>query len=196
MNKHNTPFTLTKLAQSIVLVASLSAVCLGTMSTSYAAPGKTGTQKTVPGGPGQQAEKPGPGGFSVLGHEAADEAVVALHVERMLAHLVPDATTTQKASIQAIAKTAYNDLKPLATQIKTAHQARTSLLLAASVDRVALEANRVESLRLYDLQSKRRLQADSDAAEVLTAAQRAKATEIIAARQAGKTGQTSSPFGK
>ena len=175
-----------QLGRSLLCVAALS-LCF---TSSYAAPANnaasaSSAQASAGKGAAQHHHHHHGGhGFSVVfGPEVPDEAAVVARITHWLAHFVPDASAAQKTALEGIAKAAFNDLKTLQTQSKTAHEARTPILLAATVDRTALEANRVEQARLLDLISKRRNQADADAADTLTATQRAKITQLLAAKQ-------------
>lgn len=83
------------------------------------------------------------------------------------------ATADQKARIQAIARQAATDLKPLRAQTRTLHQQMAQLLAAPTIDARAVEGVRQQLLGAQDSASKRRVQARLDAAAVLTADQRA-----------------------
>lgn len=192
-----------QVSRSLFCVASLS-LCL---ASSYAAPNgnapsAANAQANAAKMAGHQHHHAGHGFSVVFGPEVQDEAAVVARLTRWLSHFVPDASTAQKTALEGIVKSAFNDLKTLQTQSKTAHDARTPILLAATVDRTALEANRVEQARLQDLISKRRNQADADAADTLTATQRAKITQLLAANQPTQPSTSSlvnilkSPFGK
>jgi periplasmic protein CpxP/Spy len=113
----------------------------------------------------------GPTGFG-----GADAAKVDEHVEWMVRHFAVevDATPEQKDKLTAIAKRAAKDLIPLREKLDAARKQALGLIGAASVDRGAIEALRVEHMRLADAASKRVAEALADAADVLTPEQRQK----------------------
>ncbi|WP_338844536.1 Spy/CpxP family protein refolding chaperone [Massilia sp. W12] len=198
-----------KFAHNMILAAALGSLLAG--SAYAAAPAGPGAQKPAAAAQGksaqggQQAQQaqggqagqgackphaPRPDGFGLLPRgPLPDETQLLKGLEKMLAHLVPDATDAQKSAIQALAKTAAADLKPLHEQGKTVGEARETLLLAAAIDRAALEQNRSAHLRLADSISKRIDQADADFVSLLSAAQRAKIAEIIKQAKAQQTQQ-------
>ncbi len=130
----------------------------------------------------------------------ADEEAAANHVSVFLGRFVPDASEAQKTSIQNLVKAAYTDLKPLCEQHKATQDKEVTLLTAATVDRTALESNRVERMRLADLIGKRKTQGLSDIVDVLTSVQRAKMAELMKADAPKQPPATNSalksPFGK
>lgn len=107
----------------------------------------------------------------------------AKRFDRMIHRLVPDATPEQKAKLQAIAKSAFEDLKPLREKSRAAHAESMKLLAQPNIDRAALERVRQTEQQLNDQRSRRITQAFADAAEVLTPAQRAAAAEKLAKHQ-------------
>ncbi len=128
-----------------------------------------------------------------------DDEAAAARVTRFLSVFVPDASDAQKTSIQNIVKAADADLKTLCTQHKATADKEVTLLTAATVDLAALEANRVEGMRLAELISKRKTQGLSDIASVLSAAQRGKMGDLLKAAvptQPPVTNSAKSPFGK
>ncbi len=128
-----------------------------------------------------------------------DEEVASTRVTRFLSRFVPDASDAQKTSIQNIVKAADTDLKTLCTQHKATSDKEVTLLTAATVDLAAIEANRVEGMRLAELISKRKTQGLSDIASVLSAAQRGKMGDLLKAgapSQPPVTNSAKSPFGK
>lgn len=168
-----------------LLTASVAALSLGLLSLS-------GFSYANEGFPGPH------GNMGMHHHGPMDEAGMEKHLDRMLGHLLPDLTDAQKTSIKSIAKAAHTDLKTLHDQHKTLRKAHLSILTAATVDRNALEQNRVEDMRLMEQISKRKNQALADAADVLTAAQRAKIGETLKAKMERRMmpGTMRSPFGK
>jgi protein CpxP len=127
------------------------------------------------GGVGAMASGMGMGGWhhGVMDgkHSAAE---VSAHVDHVLKHLYVevDATDAQKAQIGPLVKQAVDDLLPLHTQLKAAHDQAMQGLTQATVDRSALEAARVAHLQLADQASKRFVQLVGDVGEVLTPTQR------------------------
>jgi Spy/CpxP family protein refolding chaperone len=105
--------------------------------------------------------------------------------DHMLKRLVPDATPEQKTKLGAIAKAAFNDLRPLQEQNRAAHAQGLKLLAQATIDRKALEQIRQTEQKLADQRSRRMTQAFADAAEVLTPAQRVKAVEQLSKHRGG-----------
>lgn len=97
-------------------------------------------------------------------------------VERMVGHMVTDATDAQKTQLTAITGDAYRKLAPLKTQADQARHQLALLLAAPKVDRVALEDLRVRQLSLADQASRIVSTRLADAADVLTPAQR---TELV-----------------
>ena len=99
--------------------------------------------------------------------------------DHMLKRVVPDATPEQKTKLGAIAKSAFNDLRPIMEQNRAAHEQGLKLLAQPTIDRKALEQVRQTEQKLADQRSRRMTQAFADAAEVLTPAQRVKAVEQL-----------------
>lgn len=112
--------------------------------------------------------------------DGMDPAKAGKHLERMIAHHVPDATPEQKARLSAIAKAAMADLQPLGAKQRAARAEGMRLLTQPNIDRAALERVRVEQIQIAEARSKRMSQAWADAADVLTPAQRAKLAEQAA----------------
>lgn len=112
-------------------------------------------------------------------HGGMDPDHAVRHVDRLLEHMVPDATADQKARIEAIAKAATTDLQPLREKHRAAREQGLALLSARSIDRAALEQVRRNEMDLAQQVSQRMTQAMADAAEVLTPDQRTRlATRI------------------
>lgn len=105
--------------------------------------------------------------------------------DHMLKRVVPDATPEQKTKLGAIAKSAFNDLRPIMEQNRAAHEQGLKLLAQPSIDRKALEQVRQTEQKLADQRSRRMTQAFADAAEVLTPAQRVKAVEQLSKHRGG-----------
>jgi Spy/CpxP family protein refolding chaperone len=104
--------------------------------------------------------------------DRADRAVRHVAIEL-------DATPEQQQKLEAIVKSAVNDLAPMRDKIGTARQKVRELLTAPNVDRAAIEKLRAEQIATMDTVSKRIAQAVGDAAEVLTADQRRKLGEMM-----------------
>lgn len=113
-------------------------------------------------------------GMMGMHHGPMDPAHMQKHLDKMIEHLVPDATAQQKDKLHAIAKSAMDDLKPLHEKGRTLHQQMTTLLSQPKIDRAAVEQTRQQQMQVADQVSKRMTQAFTDAAEVLTPEQRAK----------------------
>lgn len=101
-------------------------------------------------------------------------------VERVLKRV--DATEAQRAQVKDIAKKAAADLRGMRGQQSELRKRGMALLAAPTVDRTAIEALRVEQIRLADQASKRMSVAMADSAEVLTPEQRAKLAERMQKR--------------
>jgi len=95
-------------------------------------------------------------------------------LERMLRHLYVeiDATEEQKQRLAPIVKEAVRELAPLREKFRATRAQAIELLTQDRIDAAALESLRVEKLRLADDASRRFTRALTDAAEVLTPAQR------------------------
>ena len=122
------------------------------------------------------------GGMHGGRHHAMDPASAALHIDKMIEKIAPDATPQQKARLQEIAKSAFADLQPVHGQLREAHKKAHALLMAPVIDRGALEALRVEQVQRVDAISKRLLTAVEDAADILTPEQRARFAEHMQKR--------------
>lgn len=119
----------------------------------------------------------GPALHGMRGHSgttAMDPAAMGAHFDKMIASMLPDATAQQKARLKTIATSVHVDISAVHAQFPQAHQRAHELLLRSPVDRVGLEALRVDQLRQFDVASKRIVDGLSDAAEVLTPEQRAR----------------------
>lgn len=103
-----------------------------------------------------------------------DPARVDEHLERMLKHLYVeiDATDEQKQRLAPIVKQAAKDLLPLRESMREARRKALGLLTQDSIDRAAIETLRVEQIQMAEQASTRLARALTDAAEVLTPAQR------------------------
>lgn len=120
---------------------------------------------------------------------AYDPEKAGQHIERMLAHAVPDASADQKARIATIMKTAMTDLQAVKQQHRAGKAEAIKLLSANRIDRNALERLRVAQMQLAQQVSIRMTQAMADAAEVLTPEQRVKLGARLQERMQRHMGQ-------
>jgi Spy/CpxP family protein refolding chaperone len=105
-------------------------------------------------------------------------------VKRMLSRV--NATEEQKARAGAIVRQAYADLRPIREKSRDGRKATIELLSRPTIDRGAIEAQRVEQLKLAEAASKRMTQALADLAEVLTPEQRAELAKRMTQRFHGR----------
>ncbi len=110
-------------------------------------------------------------------HGKMNPAHAEKRMERMLKRLVPDATAEQKTKLNAIAKAAFTDLRPIREKSREAREQGMKLLAQPTIDRQAIEKVRQTQQQLAEQRSRRVTQAFADAAEVLTPVQRVKAAE-------------------
>jgi periplasmic protein CpxP/Spy len=105
-------------------------------------------------------------------------------IERRIDHMIKtiNGTHEQKAKLTQIAQAAMNDMKPLREQHMAARKKGMELLAAPTIDRGALEQLRAQQMQLADSMSRRMLAQMSDAAEVLTPAQRTQLAEKMKSR--------------
>lgn len=126
-------------------------------------------------GDGRAGERHGPG---------------AAHTARGMEHRIDgiiklvDGTPEQKARLLALSQAALADMQPLRAQQQALRAQGIQLLAEPNIDRRKLEALRVQQMALHDSMGKRRVQHLTDAAEVLTPAQRSKLAERMQ-RQGG-----------
>ena len=83
-----------------------------------------------------------------------------------------DATQDQKSKVSAILKTAFTDMKPLHDQRVENRKAMEAALQAPTVDPAKIEQIRTLQMKVSDDSSKRFTKALTDAANVLSPAQR------------------------
>ncbi|MBV8036544.1 Spy/CpxP family protein refolding chaperone [Roseateles sp.] len=93
------------------------------------------------------------------------------------------ASVDQIQRIRAIYKKAATDLMPQRTQSRQLRAELRKLMAAPTIDTAAVEATRQRMAAVQDTMSKRRMQARVEAANVLTADQRAKLAARRAQRQ-------------
>ncbi|MCU0868441.1 MAG: Spy/CpxP family protein refolding chaperone [Burkholderiales bacterium] len=130
-----------------------------------------------PDGPFPMLGGPGPMGRSTAFDPDEMRARAEWSVERMLKKV--DATDAQTQRIKQIVGTTLRELEGLHAQHRANRDAMTKLLAADTIDRAQLEAVRAAEMQLADQASKRMTQSVADAAEVLTAAQRAKLVDLM-----------------
>jgi Spy/CpxP family protein refolding chaperone len=111
-------------------------------------------------------------------------------IERRIDHMMKavNGTPEQKAKLTALAQAAMKDIKPMREQLMAARKKGMELLAAATIDRAALEQLRAQQVQLGDAMSRRMLAHMSDAAEVLTPAQRTQLAEKMKSRGEGGRG--------
>jgi periplasmic protein CpxP/Spy len=123
---------------------------------------------------------PGPGyGPSMHGGRMGHGSMFGFGPERMFDFALSSvgATSEQKLKIVTIAQSAMQELRPLRDRRYTASLKLAILLKADTVDRAAIEKLRAEEFAAFEAGSKRAAQALSEAAEVLTPAQRQQLVE-------------------
>lgn len=150
-----------------MLTAGVAAVAAGLLSMA----GATHAQESQPAPPTHERH---------INHGPMDPAKAAKRFEHMVNRLVPDASPEQKTKLQAIAKSAFDDLRPLREKSRAARAEGMKLLTQPTIDRNALERVRQTQQQLADQRSRVMSKAFADAAEVLTPAQRVKAAEQLA----------------
>jgi periplasmic protein CpxP/Spy len=132
-------------------------------------------------GPGNgQGYGPGPGyGPPMHGGMMGHGSMFGFGPERMFDFALGSvgATSEQKLKIVTIAQSAMQDLRPLRDRRYTASLKLAILLKADTLDRAAIEKLRAEEFAAFEAGSKRAAQALSEAAEVLTPAQRQQLVE-------------------
>jgi len=119
----------------------------------------------------------GPGGWHAR-HDMSPE-LRAKHIDLMVEHMLDgiDVSADQKSRINAIVTAVTKDMQPLRAQRFEARREAIEILTRPTVDRAAIEAFRVEKLKLADAASQRLTQGIADIAEVLTPEQRAALAE-------------------
>ena len=95
-----------------------------------------------------------------------------------------NATDAQRSQIDAIFKTARQDLAGQREAGMKLHQQMATLYTATNIDAAAIEATRAQISAQREAASKRLSQASIDAARVLTPEQRAKIAEVMKKRMA------------
>src|SRR5689334_14353288 len=106
------------------------------------------------------------------GHTAMSPEVMQAHVDKMVEQCAADASADQKLRVQAIARAAIADLRPVHDRFRKDHALGHALLMAPTIDRAALEQWRAGQMQAIDAMSRRLVAAVADAAEQLTLEQR------------------------
>lgn len=114
-------------------------------------------------------------GARMSGRGFADGMLFPGAIERRVNRVLGlvDASTEQRQKVRQILEAAGNDLYPIRQKRMENRRAIGETLAAATIDRAKIEQLRQEQLKLNDSASKRLTDAITDAAEVLTPAQRA-----------------------
>lgn len=96
-------------------------------------------------------------------------------IKRMVGHLAVEieASDEQKAQLVTLARSVIDELLPMRDKMKGSREEVIKLLSAPTIDRAALEALRKAKLGEADIASQSLVKAVADAAEILTAEQRA-----------------------
>jgi Spy/CpxP family protein refolding chaperone len=128
-------------------------------------------------------ERGGPEAF--MSGMPVDAERVGKFADKRLMEALDDvkANDQQKARASEIIKASLGDGIPLAEKIRDNHHQFTKLMSAATLDTTAIEALRVEQMRLVDEASRLATQTAQDVAQLLTPEQRTKLAE-----RAGKHG--------
>ncbi len=107
-------------------------------------------------------------------HHPFDAEEITFFVQHRIGHALSrvDATQEQRGKIDAIVKSAVNDVMAMRKDPAAQREKALAILKADSIDRSALESMRAEKLALAGTASKRIVQAVADAAEVLKPEQR------------------------
>lgn len=117
--------------------------------------------------------------FSQMDPEARADRMEYM-VKRMFSSV--KASEEQKTQAGAIVRRALADLQPIREKLREGRRAAIELLSRPSIDRRAIEAQRVEQLKLHEALSQRMTQALADLAEVLTPEQRTALAKRISER--------------
>ena len=133
------------------------------------------------GGVAAQAQ-PGPRGHHGSPAAMAAGGLFGGRMEHMLD--IVNATDAQRSQIEAIFKTARQDLSGQREAGMKLHQQLATLYTATNIDAAAIEAVRQQISAQHEAASKRLSQASIDAARVLTPEQRTKLAEVAKRHQA------------
>ena len=104
--------------------------------------------------------------------------------ESRLKHMLDEvkASEEQKVKAAGVVKAALNKGVPLAEKMRDNHEQLHKLMVAATLDKAAIESVRADQIRLADEASKLATQTMQDVAELLTPEQRTKLAEMINTR--------------
>ena len=114
----------------------------------------------------------GHGGFGM--NQKLDASTAAARADEGISHMLAEVSGTpeQKTKLTEIANGAIKDLLPMRDTFQGTREKLATALKAEKIDRTAIEQLRTGQLAAADTASKRALQAVTDAADVLTPAQR------------------------
>jgi len=115
----------------------------------------------------------------MLGSPAEMHARMMAHVSKMLDQV--GASADQKSRIETILHAGFAPMASLHAEMRQTHASLHAILLAPTIDRAALEQLRAGEIARFDQASRGMTTAIADAAEVLTADQRAKLATLMAA---------------
>jgi len=130
----------------------------------------------------------GPGGpAAFMAGKPMDAERMGEFAEKRVKHMLDEvkASDEQKAKAVGIVKASLSKGAPLAEKMRDNHTQLHKLMSAATLDKAAIEALRVEQIKLADEASKLATQTMQDVAEVLTPEQRAKLAATMEKRHAG-----------
>lgn len=125
-----------------------------------------------------------------MGGMAPNSAQMGRFADMRVQHLLAEvkASDAQKAKVSEIVKAALDKGAPLLEKGRQNHEQLHKLLAAATLDKAAIEALRVEQIKLADEGSKLMTQTMLSVAEVLTPEQRAKLAEKMEKMQSAHRG--------
>jgi Spy/CpxP family protein refolding chaperone len=135
----------------------------------------------------------GPGGWGGWhrGGMDQDPQVMQKRAEARVKWMLADvgATEAQEKKIAEIMTAAMTDLRPVRQQARDARREAMQILSQPQIDRNALEALRAKQAQAMESISRRMTQSLADAAEVLTAEQRAKLAQRMESRRGHRHGR-------
>lgn len=109
-------------------------------------------------------------------HRALDDG----HLRALVQFVMERVDAPQREQVGELAHAAQGDLETFERRAEAARAPRTNILLAATIDTQALEAARVEEMRIVDERSRRVNRLLLDIASALTPAQRARLRDEMA----------------